>query len=84
MSLRDLTARSSQAKSDISAEALEKGRAIYRKIVDEGDQAELSKFKRLAAASVKMQRPVEIKKRDAQSPGLVGRLAAAVTTIFGR
>ncbi len=84
MSLRDLTARSSQARSDISEEALEKGRDIYRKIVDDGDVDELRRFKRLAAASAKMERPVEVKQRNGKLLGVAGRLATALTAVFGR
>jgi hypothetical protein len=84
MSLRDLTARSSQAKSDVSDEAIRRGRDIYRKIVDDDDDAEFRKFKSLATASANMERPVEITQSNSRTFGRVKRLATAFTTIFGR
>lgn len=84
MSLRDLTARSSQARSDISDEALEKGKAIYRSIIDDGDADELQRFKRLAAASAKMERPVQVEQRNGKRVGLASRLATAVVAIVVR
>ena len=84
MSLRDLTARSSQAKSFISDDELEAGRRIYRRIADDHDLDELRKFKRLAAASARMERPVEIERRAASRLGALGRATAAVMAVFGR
>jgi hypothetical protein len=84
MSLRDLTARSSQAKSIASDDDLEAGRRIYRKIVDEHDLEELRKFKSLADASARMERPVEVKRPKAPRFGALKRATAAVLSVFGR
>jgi CRP-like cAMP-binding protein len=84
MSLRDLTARSSQARSDVSVEALKIGRDIFRRIADDHDAEELSKLKRLAEASLKMERPVEIKQRTGGAVGIRQKLANAVAMVVNR
>ncbi len=84
MSLRDLTARSSQARSDVSVEALKIGRDIYRRIADDHDAEGCSKLKRLAEASVKMERPVEIKQRNGRAVGVLQKLANAVAMAVNR
>jgi hypothetical protein len=53
----DLIACGSQAHSPLDPAAMELGEDIYRRIVDEGDEAELHKLQRLAALSVQGVRP---------------------------
>lgn len=84
MSVRDLTARSSQAKSDISEEALERGKTIYAKIVDDHDADELRNLKLLAEASIKMTRPTEVKPVEPRLPRSASRLLAAFVATFSR
>jgi len=79
MSNRDLTAPSSQARSELSTEARELGGSIYRKIVDEGDEQELHKLQLLARASERMEKPVEIQTSERpRTAGLLNRLLTGV------
>jgi hypothetical protein len=60
MGNRDLTAPSSQAKSELSDDARKLGEMLYRKIIDDGDEDSIQKLKELAEASERMERPVEV------------------------
>jgi hypothetical protein len=79
---RDLTAPSSQAKSQRSAAAHRLGAELYQEIVDDGNVDALLKFQGLAEASEETQTPVE--SEPIKQPGHLKRTLVAVGTLFTR
>jgi hypothetical protein len=82
MANRDLTAQSSQAKSELSAEAVGLGEKLYAQIVDDGDKSALQKLEQLAEASERMETPVEVD--EPEQPGHLTRLLAGIGAIVAR
>jgi hypothetical protein len=79
---RDLTAPSSQAKSERSAAAHRVGAELYASIVDDGNADALLKFQGLAEASEETETPVE--SEPSRQPGHAKRGLMAVGTLFTR